>query len=158
MRRRRVAQREIRQDHWEAHEKVLIKGFTAADQQWVQDAAMLLKGDSAENAELRVLAGTSQLCTLIRGIVSWTLTDETGIGLPWPMLFDAQGNILQQNLEIRKKALATLMPEDAQFIYDQIGELNQPMSKEEQESFLAQRTNGTLETPPAHLQLLSTNS
>jgi hypothetical protein len=158
MRLRRVGQREIRQEHWESHEKVLIKGFTSADTQWVQDAAMLLKGDSVENAELRVLAGTSQLCTLIRGIVSWTLTDEMGIGLPWPVLFDSQGNIIQQNLEIRKKALATLMPDDAQFIYDEIGKLNQPMSKEEMESFLAPPTPGTVEIPPAHLQLLSTNS
>ena len=120
---------------------------------------MMLKGDSEENAELRVLAGTSQLCTLIRGIVSWTLTDETGIGLPWPMLMDAQGNIIQQNLEVRKKALATLMPEDAEFIFKQIGELNQPMSKEEQESFLASAINSSSapqNSLPMHLQLLST--
>src|SRR5258708_5015524 len=81
MRRRRVAQREIRQDYWEPHEKVLIKGFTSAEQQWVQDASMLLKGDDPSNAELRVLAGTSQLCSLIRGIVTWTLTGEDGVGL-----------------------------------------------------------------------------
>ncbi len=114
---------------------------------------MLLKGDSEQNAELRVLAGTSQLCTLIRGIVSWTLTDEQGIGLPWPQLLDKEGNIITQNLEVRKQVLATLMPEDAQFIADEIGKLNKPMSKEEQEAFLAQASAGSAGIAPLPLVL-----
>lgn len=161
MRRRRVAQREIRQDYWEPHEKVLVKGFTAAEQQWVQDASMLLKSDDPAHPELRVLAGTSQLCSLIRGIVSWTLTDETGVGLPWPPLTDNQGNIISQNLEMRKQVLATLMPEDAEFIFNEISKLNQPMSKEEQEAFLAPAPAGSSANGnqvPLHLQLLSTNT
>ena len=161
MRRRRVAQREIRQEYWEPHEKVLIKGFTAAEQQWVQDASMLLKGDDPSNAEMRILAGTSQLCTLIRGIISWTLTGEDGMGLPWPPLEDNRGNIIQQNLEVRKRVIGSLMPEDMLFIFNEISKLNQPMSKEEQEAFLALVTagssaNGNQEYQP--LALLSTNT
>ena len=161
MRLRRAAQKEIRAEHWEPHEKVLIKGFTTAEQQWIQDAAMLLKNDDPAHPELRVLAGTSQLYSLIRGIVSWTLTDEMGIGLPWPMLTDNQGNIIQQNLEVRKQVIGSLMPGDSEFIFNEISKLNQPLSKEEQEAFLAPAPAGSSANGnpvPPHLQLLSTNT
>lgn len=145
MRRRRVATLTIAAPHWSQGESVTIKGFTAQDQQWVQDAAMLLKSDDQNNAELRVLSGTSQFCTLLRGIVSMTLVSEQGIGYPWPPLLDAQGEIIPENLKVRKAILNNpeFMPEDQEFISNKIAELNKLRSKEELESFLASAATTT---------------
>lgn len=137
-RRRRFGQRTIRQDYWEAHETVTIQGMTEADTEWVQDMAVMLKNNPAiqSEPELHVLSGSSRRATMIRAIVSWTLTDEHGQGLPWPPLFDGQGNVIAANLAMRSKMIGTLAPEDAAFIEAEINKLNQPMSKEEQETFL----------------------
>jgi hypothetical protein len=160
MRRRRVATQTVAASWWSQGESVTIKGFTAQDQQWVQDAAMLLKSDSESNAELRVLAGTSQLCSLLRGIVSMTLVSEQGIGYPWPPLLDAQGEIIAENLKVRKAVLNNpeFMPEDQEFIAGKIAELNNLKSKEEQEAFLESVAAGSVasQAQPQTLQLTAT--
>src|SRR5215469_10419386 len=106
-RRRRFGQVTVRQPHWEQHETVTIQGLCEADTEWVQDMAVMLKNNPMIQAqpELHVLSGTSRRATMIRAVISWTLTDDHGQPMPWPPLFDAQGNVIPTNLEMRSRMI-----------------------------------------------------
>ncbi len=148
MRRRRVGQIEVRREQWEGHEKVLLRGFDAGDTAWVLDRV---------GGPLNTRAGSSQFYMLARGIVSWTLTNEQGIGMPWPQMKpedwdDPQSPALQQ----RMASLKELMQEDINFLTGKLNELNAPNTKEEQEAFLAHASGGSVETAPSAHPLLST--
>ena len=127
MRRRRIATLPVRRTEWEAHEQVVVKGLNVAEVAYINDIA---NGGG--------LSGTSQLYTLVFGIASWTLTDEQGIGLPWPPIYKS-GSVEFDHDAIRTRlaTLSGLMPEDTNFLTREIGKINAPNSKEEQEDFLA---------------------
>jgi hypothetical protein len=128
---------EVRRDEWEAHEKVLLHGSTAGDTQWILDRTM---GGS--------LRGSTNLLTLMRGIVSWTLTDERGIGLPWPEMGEADwDNPMSKAYQARMASLSSLMQEDVNFLVNRLNALNAPNSKEEQEAFLASTGAGNPAAP-----------
>ena len=127
MRRRRTATWEVRRPEWDAHEKVLLRGMTGGDMQWLLDRTM---GGT--------LRGSTNLLTLMRGIVSWTLTDERGLGLPWPEMSEMDwDNPLSKAYKARMESLEGLMQEDINFLVVRLNELNAPNSREEQEAFLA---------------------
>lgn len=121
-RRRRTEDKTIRADWWESHETVLIRSLREADNEWIQDqlaeSVMAAPNRRESQAEQRAMMqyrlGTSRRLTMLRGIVSWTLTDELGNTLP-----------------LTEESIKDLMPEDADYIYSEINALNQPMTEDQ---------------------------
>lgn len=154
-RRKTFGTHQIHAEWWDAHEFVVIRELNAEDIEWLQDEATSLIADSkAKNdgkVDVKLLNGTQRRLTLVRGIVSWTFTDAHNNPMPMPAYTDNPKVIAQ-----RLQSLRSLAPEDAQYIYEQLDKINQPMTAQEQDDFLDNASTGLEESQaPSHLQLLS---
>ncbi len=139
MRRRRIATQVVRRDEWEAHEQVVVKGLNVAEVAYINDI-----GNGGG------LTGTTQLYTVLFGVSRWTLTNEQGQGLPWPDISLAgSAEFDHAAIKTRLHSLADLMQEDVNFLTREIGKINAPNSKEEQEAFLATASSTAGATPSA---------
>lgn len=140
-RRRHLTTQPIRANHWEPHEMVEIRSFREADNQWIQDqlaeTIMQQNGAQPEQQTMAYRLGKSRLYTMLRGIVAWTLTDEAG-----------------NRLEVNAKNIGDLAPEDADFIYQAISNLNKPMTQGEGKASSATAGTG-LQADPSMSQIPS---
>lgn len=144
MARRKATQSKVIQaPHWDTHETVLIRSLTGDDFDWINDrmAVVDTTNVSAGAADMQMKLGTAQRLTIIRGIDSWTFTDENNNPMPWPPLSRNESDnlaICQQ----REQILKSVFPEDRLFIYNAINALNQPMSEEEKKDSSTPAVNG----------------
>lgn len=111
-RRRTVSRKQIQAPHWDAHEVVFIRSLRDGDNQDIQDELAAMSAE--DRANMKLALGTSRRLTMLYGIESWTLTNEDGSPLP-----------------LSEKSLRELAPEDADFIYKAINEINAPMTEGE---------------------------
>jgi hypothetical protein len=133
-RRRTIATQQIHADWWDGHEVVVIRSLRAEDTDWVQDQLAEMVTGKGKDASMALKLGTTKRLTTLRGVVSWTFTDE--LGNPQPFNEDA---------------LRMLAPEDADYIYGEINKLNQPMSEEEKKASLTNVNGGSQGIPPLSL-------
>lgn len=120
-RRKSLTTKTIRADYWEPHECVVIRSLNTEYDEHIQDGLASIDN----NGNTQIHAGRIKRLTLLRGIVSWTLTDEHGKPLP----------LSEQNI----KSLAN---EDSQYIFSAIQALNQPMLPSEKKESSMTATNG----------------
>lgn len=100
---------------WENYETVVVKKkMSMADEEWISNQFTKLKS----NGELDASLGSVKLKTLVRMIVSWTFAEN---GQPMP---------------VNEQNVGRLAKEYADYIYENINSNNQPMTAQEQESFL----------------------
>jgi hypothetical protein len=135
-RRRTVTENVIHAPHWEAHETVLIRSLRERDNEAIQDklAAMTAGADT----DMKLALGTTRRLTMFHGIVSWTLTDEHGRPLP-----------------ISMESIMDLFPEDADFIYGAINDMNQPMTEQEKKPSSTPADHGAQANTAEYPRLLS---
>jgi hypothetical protein len=136
--------KQIHAEHWDAHEVVVIRALNGDDGEWIQDNMSEVVGNQNDPNQVtsKVLIGKAQRFTLMRGIDSWTFTDEAGNELPWPPLTHNESENTRI-YRIRDKSISELAPEDRAFIATEINKLNQPMSEEEENDFLGSAKSGS---------------
>ena len=109
---------------WENYETVIVKNkMSMADEEWISNQFTRMN----KNGELDASLGSVKLKTLVRMIVSWTFAEN---GAPVPL---------------NEQNVGRLAKEYADYIYEQINANNQPMTVEEQESFLTPVAPSTAE-------------
>lgn len=113
MRRKSITTKQIHADHWEPHESVVIRSLNTEDSEIIQDG---LADVDSKKGVVSAHSGRQRRLTLQRAIVSWTFTDAENRPLPSPPT------------EADIKALAD---EDSLYIFEQIQELNKPLSDSE---------------------------
>jgi hypothetical protein len=116
-RRRTVSRKQIQAPNWDAHEVVFIRSLRDGDNQDIQDALAAMS--PGEKADMKLALGTSRRLTMLHGIESWTLTNEDGSPLP-----------------LCEQSIRDLAPEDADYIYKEINDLNAPMTESEKKDSL----------------------
>lgn len=121
MRRKSLTTKTIRADHWEPHECVVIRSLNTDDDEYIQDG--LASIDANGNTQLH--AGRMKRLTLLRGIVSWTLTDEHN-----------------KPLEVTEANIKALANEDSTYILSAINALNAPMMPDEKKDSESKSTTG----------------
>lgn len=131
-RRRTVSRKQIHADHWEPHEVVFIRSLRDGDNQDIQDELAAMSTDG--KADMRLALGTSRRLTMLHGIESWTLTNEDGSPLP-----------------LNVQSIRDLAPEDADFIYAAINEINASMTDEEKKGSSTPASAGSKENPAISL-------
>jgi hypothetical protein len=138
-RRKQVETKQIQAPYWDTHEIVIVKSLTGFDNDWIQDRSTVM---TAGETNMRILAGTTQRLTLLRGIESWTLTDANNQPLPWPPLSmrEAENAAAYQ---IREKSLDHVFTEDRSYIFGEINALGQPMTEEEKKGSSTSVTTGS---------------
>lgn len=121
MRRKSLTTRTIHAEHWENHECVVIRSLNTEDDEHIQDelAGIDDKGNT------RIYAGRLKRLTLLRGIVSWTFTDEHG-----------------RPLDLNEANIKALANEDSNYILSAIQALNAPMLPSEKKDSSTTVTNG----------------
>ncbi len=113
--------KQIRAAHWDPHETVLIRSLTTGDEEYVTNN--LSSFDSS--GKVITYAGRSKILTIQRGIVSWTLTNESG-----------------QRLEVTEAEIRNLAPDDSQFILDEINAISKALSVDEKKASTMPATPG----------------
>lgn len=126
-RRKQVQTKQIQAPHWDTHELVIIRSLTGFDNDWIQDRSSIM---TAGEVNVKILGGTTQRLTLLRGIESWTFTDANGQPLPWPPLSMREADNAAA-YQVREKSLDHVFTEDRSYIFSEITALGQPMSEEE---------------------------
>jgi hypothetical protein len=121
-RRKSISTKQIKADHWDNNEIVVIRSLNTDDEENITDS---LAGIDA-SGQPRMYAGRNKRLTLQRGIVSWTFTDEQGVPLP-----------------LSELSIRGLAPVDSQFIYDQIQALNAPLTDAEKNASSTSATDST---------------
>ena len=121
-RRKSITTTQIKADHWDNNEVVVIRSLNTDDEEYITDS---LAGIDS-NGQPRMYAGRNKRLTLQRGIVSWTFTNEQGVPL----------TLNEQSI----RGLATV---DSQYIYDQIQALNAPMSEAKKNDSSTSATDST---------------
>lgn len=121
-RRKSITTKQIRADHWEPHESVVIRSLNTEDEEHITDGLAGLD----DKAQPRMYAGRNKRLTLQRGIVSWTLTDENNNPLP-----------------LNEASIKSLAQEDSQYIFNEIQALNKPLSAPEKKDSATNVTTGT---------------
>ena len=139
-RRKGIEQKQIQADWWDPNEIVIIRTLKESDLEWIQDSMADMVADGKKtNANMNLRIGTARRLTMLRGIASWTLTNELGNIMP-----------------LTEQALGELAQEDADFIYQAINELNQPLSEQEKKVSLTSASNGSEVHPAGSLSPLLT--
>jgi hypothetical protein len=133
-RRKTFGTHEIHADWWDNHELVIIKDLTSEDDDWISDKTSTM---TVGEADMSMKWGTTRRLTLIRGIESWTFTDDHNRSIPFPP-FKNDPKVIAA----RTEALAGLASEDSNFIYGELNKRNQPMSEVEQEKLLTSASPG----------------
>lgn len=120
-RRKSLTTTTIHAEYWEPHECVVIRSLNTEDEEYIQDG--LASIDSAGNT--KIYAGRLKRLTLLRAIVSWTLTDEHGKPLP-----------------LSEQSIKELASEDSTYILSAVNALNQPMLPSEKKESSTPATPG----------------
>jgi hypothetical protein len=123
MRRKSIAQQQIQASHWDPNEVVVIRSLTTEDEEAIANGLTELSKDG----QMHIHAGRSKRLTLLRAIVSWTLTDEAGRPLP-----------------LNETSIRNLDAADSQFILDAIHAFNKPMDAAEKKGSSTNATPGTV--------------
>lgn len=144
-RRKQVQTRQIQAPHWDAHEVVIIRSLTGFDNDWIQDRSTVM---TAGETNMKILAGTTQRLTLLRGIESWTFTDADNRPLPWPPLSLRESENAAA-YQVREESLKHVFTEDRNFIFNEINTLSQPMSEDEKKDSTMSALPGSLESQHA---------
>lgn len=121
-RRKSITTKQIRAAHWENHEAVVIRSLNTEDEEIIADAITDIDG----SGKVSIHAGRTKRLTVLRGIVSWTLTDEQG-----------------RPLKLNEESVKGLAPEDSQFILDEINRLGAPLTNQEKKDSTMSATTGT---------------
>lgn len=121
-RRKSPTTKQVRAEHWDNHETVLIRSLNTEDEEYITDNLVAL--DTEGRAVMH--AGRSKRLTLVRGIVSWTLTDDNG-----------------RRIDLSEAAIKALAPEDSQYILDEINAISKSLSAEEKKASTTSATPGT---------------
>lgn len=151
-----VQTREIRADHWDAGEVVIIRALNGDDGEWIQDNLAEVVTDAQQGTQdkkstMNMRLGKTQRLTLIRGIAAWTFTEEGGTPIHWPQLTGHTESENARIYKLRDRLISAIAPEDRVFIAREIDALNEPMNQEEQESFFENASSGTSDTAKVSL-------
>ncbi|GCE14202.1 hypothetical protein [Tengunoibacter tsumagoiensis] len=120
-RRKSIATKQIRADHWDAHEVVIIRSLNTEDEEQIQDEIASVNA----NSQVHLHTGRVKRLTLQRGIVSWTLTDDQNRPLP-----------------LNEQSIRGLDRADSKFIFDEIEAISAPLSAEEKKESTTSATHG----------------
>lgn len=137
-RKRTFGTHEIHAPWWDPHEIVIIREFNSDDDDWITDQAASMEAGSSD---MKWAQGTVRRMTLVRGIVSWTFTDERNVPMPWPAL--SRDEDPAKVYKMRDQILRTLDPKDSAFIYGEVNKRNQAMTSEEADTFFENASNGS---------------
>lgn len=130
MRRKSLTTKTIRADYWEPHECVVIRSLNTEDDEYIQDGLASVDSDGTT----QIHAGRMKRLTLMRGIVSWTFTDEHG-----------------KPLDLNESNIKALASEDSNYILSAINALNAPMMPSEKKDSSTNATTGIEEKPKPSL-------
>lgn len=120
-RRKSLTTKTIHAEYWEPHECVVIRSLNTEDDEYIQDGLASID----DKGNTKIYAGRLKRLTLLRAIVSWTLTDEQGHQLP-----------------LSEQSIKELASEDSQYILSAINAINQPMLPEEKKDSGSKSTTG----------------
>jgi len=120
-RRKSLTTKTIHAEHWEPHECVVVRSLNTEDDEYIQDGL----ADIDDKGTTHIYAGRMKRLTLMRAIVSWTLTDEHG-----------------NRIDVNEQNIKNLANEDSNYIYSAINALNQPMLPDEKKDSTPPATTG----------------
>lgn len=121
-RRKSISTKQIHAPHWDNHEVVVIRSLTTEDEEIIADSITEITAEG----KVSVHAGRTKRLTILRGIVSWTFTDEQG-----------------KQMKLDEQSIKSLAPEDSQYILDEINRLGAPMTTQEKKDSSMNATTGT---------------